>query len=73
MNSLYRPDILLQLKQPQAEDPIAVLVRHVFEPSTMAVVLRVSFEDKPPKANGQKGDVVILKPYDRRFTEDLRR
>lgn len=73
MDSPYRPGALLQLRLPQVDELLSVLIRQVFEPSTMAVVLRVSLENKPPTGIGQKGDIVVLKLYDRRFAEDLRR
>jgi hypothetical protein len=73
MDSPYQPGALLQLRLPQAGSPLPVLIRHVFKPSTMSVVLRISFENEPPTSIGKKEDAVILKLYDRRFAEDLRR
>lgn len=62
----------MHLRLPDQNLPVTI--KHIFEPSTMAVVLLTSFQNGPPASFGvRQGDAAVLKIYDRCFAEDLRR
>ena len=74
MDSPYFIGNVLRLRQKNSQIELSVKIEHVYEPSTLSVVLKVSVLDTPFNRSGMvtQGDVIVVKLFDRRFATDLR-
>jgi len=74
LRSLYSKGIKLYLKLDKSDRFFIVTIQKVFSPSTMSVVAKVKFDKgMPGHPTIHKGDVAVLKLYDRRFADGLRK
>lgn len=70
----YKPGGFLHLHLPELNQPVQVRIEHLYQPFTSSVVLTVSFVNQaPPCLDVHIAEHVVLKMYDRRFAEGLRK